>query len=456
MAALRALVVGALAAACGSSTPRTAQHRAAPGDDITLYRDVAVVRQRVTLELPAMPTTVTVELANGVAADQITLLDRGGVTVTGIHARTDPPDEDRGVQAGIASADTEGEGDDREGSAEPPPPITLLYDDDPDPRNEAARIKVVTPTTLRLDVAAPRAGTYALVIGYTTDKLHWDVAYTMTATPSRDRGELRGALAIRNESGIAFHAESARVIDSELAAWRGKTAEHLAASLVGGTHGSTLPAAPRELGAMTLGNGETRVDLVRDASRRLRSVLVYDPIGTKLDNPGPAPLRDIDLGLRPRASTRVTESFEVARDARATAGLPGGPVRLLDRGTDGSLAVLGEARLFDAATRVSEVDTIAVGTAEDVIGTRERREITVDEDNHRIVEEFMITLDNKRAIPVEVLVREHLYRGQNWVLAYHSAPEASKEGPQQISLRTYVPARTKTKLLYVVVYTWNQ
>jgi hypothetical protein len=444
MAALRVIVVGAVVAglvgglvpACGSSAPRTAQHRAAPGDDITLYRDVAVIRQRVTLQLPATPTTVTVELASGVPADRITLLDRGGITVTGIHARTDPPDDN--------------ERDERE-----VPELKLIEDDEPPPQ-DGPRLEVVKPTKLRLDVSAPRAGTYALVIGYTTDTLHWDVAYTIIASPARDRGELRGALAIRNESGIAFRAEAARVVDSDLAAWRGKTAEHLAASLVGGTRGSTLPATARELGAIALGTGETRVDLVHERGRRLRSVLVYDPIGTALDNPGPAPLRDLELGIRPRASTRVTESFEVARDARATLGLPGGPVRLLDRGTSGSLAVLGEARLFDAATRVSEVDTIAVGTAADVTGTRERREITVDEDNHRIVEEFMITLDNKRAIPVEVLVREHLYRGQNWVLAYHSAPEASKEGPQQISLRTHVPARTKTKLLYVVVYTWTQ
>jgi hypothetical protein len=451
MAALRALVVGVLVAACGSSAPRVPQHRAAPGDDITLYRDLAVIRQRVTLELPATPTTVTVELANGVAADQVALLDRGGPTVTGIHARAVPGD--------LTPDDAEPEpGDDVDDDDIPVqgPSVNVFDPDALDARDEPAPFVVAAkPTELRLDVQAPRAGTYSFVLGYTTDKLRWDVAYTMTTTPARDRGELRGALAIRNETGIALHAEAARVIDAELGAWRAKTAEHLAASLVGGTHGSTLPATARELGAIELGTGETRVDLVHEEGQRLRSVLVYDPIGTKLDNPGPAPLRDLDLGMRPRASTRVTESFEVARDARATAGLPGGPVRLLDRRANGSLAVLGEARLFDAATRVSEVDTIAVGTAADVIGTRERREITIDEDNHRIVEEFLITLDNKRAIPVEVLVREHLYRGQNWVLAYHSAPEASKEGPQQISLRTRVPARTKTRLLYVVVYTWN-
>jgi hypothetical protein len=207
---------------------------------------------------------------------------------------------------------------------------------------------------------------------------------------------------------------------------------------------------------MVIGDGETRVDLVRDGSRRLRSVLVYDPIGTRLDHPGSAPLRDATLGTIPKASERVTESFEIARDLRGTQGLPAGPVRLLERNLDGALAVLGEARLFDAATRVSEVDTIAVGTADGVTATRERRELTIDDEARRLTEEFVITLDNMRAIPVEILVREHLYRGQNWTLAYHSAPEATKDGPQQISLRTRVPAKSKTKILYVVVYTWGK
>jgi hypothetical protein len=266
---------------------------------------------------------------------------------------------------------------------------------------------------------------------------------------------LRGALAIRNETGITLKTSTARVIDAELVAWRGKTAEHLAATLVGGTHSSTLPATPRELGRMVLGDGETRVDLVSDGARRMRSVLVYDPIGTKLDYQGASPMREPSLGSQ-KASTRVTESFEVARDTRSTQGLPAGPVRLLERKLDGAMSVLGESRLFDASTRVSDVDTIAVGTADGVTATRERREFTVDEDARRLTEEFLITIDNKRTIAAEVLVREHLYRGQNWTLAYHSAPGASKDGPQQISLRMNVPAKSQTKLLYIVVYTWGQ
>jgi hypothetical protein len=327
-------------------------------------------------------------------------------------------------------------------------------DPDAEPEHPSAR-KRAKPTEVSLDVQAPRAGKYTIAIAYTTQRLRWDVAYTMTTAATRDSAELGGALAIRNETGITIKTATARLIDSELVAWRGKTAEHLAATLVGGTKSSTLPATPRELGRMQLGDGETRVDIVRDRSRQMRSVLVYDPIGTKLDNPGPNPIRDPQQGLFPKPSTRVTESFEVARDTRGTAGLPAGPVRLLERKADGALGVLGQARLFDASTRVSSVDTIAIGTADGVTATRERREITIDDEAKRLTEEFVITIDNKRAIPVEVLVREHLYRGQNWTLAYHSAPAASKDGPQQISLRTRVPAKSEGKIVYVVVYTWT-
>jgi hypothetical protein len=152
----------------------------------------------------------------------------------------------------------------------------------------------------------------------------------------------------------------------------------------------------------------------------------------------------------------VTDSFYIQRYRAATAGLPAGPVRLLERRTDGSLVVLGESRLFEATTRAADVDTIAVGTAENVTGARERRELTIDDENKRIVEEFVITLDNQRPNRASVLLREHLYRGQNWTLAYHSASAAAKEGAQQIALRAEVPPRSQLKILYVVVYTWGQ
>jgi hypothetical protein len=115
--------------------------------------------------------------------------------------------------------------------------------------------------------------------------------------------------------------------------------------------------------------------------------------------------------------------------------------------------VLGEARLYDAATRVAGSDTVAIGTADGVVGHRERRDWSKDPDHKRVSEELLLTIDNARPRPIDIVIREHLYRGQNWTLAYQSAP-AGKEGPQQIALRATVPANGQAKVLYVVVYTW--
>jgi hypothetical protein len=254
--------------------------------------------------------------------------------------------------------------------------------------------------------------------------------------------------------GNALPNVALRVVDADLGPSIRRAAELLAGSYVGAEPTTTPIATPRDVGRIDLADGETRVELLPDARPRpMRSVLVYDPIGVELDRASAAPERAIGLGAGV-ASTRVTESFEVPRDATTARGLPGGPVRLLEQRPDGTLAVLGESRLFDASTRVAEVDTVAIGTADGVVGHRERREYTYDEMHKRLVEDFVISIDNTRARPVEVVVREHLYRGQNWTLAYRSAPVAAKEGPQQISMRMIVPAKGSGKLLYVVVYTW--
>ena len=54
------------------------------------------------------------------------------------------------------------------------------------------------------------------------------------------------------------------------------------------------------------------------------------------------------------------------------------------------------------------------------------------------------------------MVREHLYRGQDWSIAYANVvlTAKDKEGQQQVSMRTRVPANGSAKVYYVVVYTW--
>ncbi len=422
---MRTVALLAALAACHARRPEPIAATSA----ITLYRDVALVEQRVELALPATPTTITIEIAGG--AQQLAILDRGGLQVGALHAASGEPEP--------AAADAEG-GDGEAVDA-----------------GSAAPAEEIGPAAIAIDLAAPRAGTYAITLGYTTNRLQWDADYTITTTPARDEAVVRGALAVRNTTGHAFDRAALHVVDADLATARSRTAEHLGTALTGAVPSTTPVPIARPLGLASLARGETRIELAAiSGPRPMHAVLVYDPIGTKLDNAAAEPSRDPNLGVEAPAPVKISESFEIQRDEHAFAGLPAGPVRLLERHPDGSLGVLGEARMFDAATRVAEVDTIAVGTAEGVTGHRERRELTIDDARKKLTEEFVITLENKRAAPVGVLVREHLYRGQNWGLAYDSTKRPAKEGAQQISLRTSVAANSEQKILYVVVYTWTQ
>jgi hypothetical protein len=435
-AALLVLVI-----ACGAKPPALPSGSAVATDEITLYRDRALIKHRVDVVVPeASHATVSYVVPEGVDLDDVSVVDRGVLNVTALRG---PPERDP-----VAQTPSDNEIDD---DVQANDDLELDLEEDLE-TPEAPKQSPQTPTTITFDVTAPKAGRYSLAIAYVTDRLTWEAAYTMTTTPARTRVALRGAIAIRNKLVMPLPAARVHVVDADLGAWRGQAAEQVGGTLTASASATPM-ATPRVVGDLALANGETRVELLPgDAPRAMRSVLVYDPIGTKLDNSGARPILDATLGTE-RASPRVAESFEVVRPHASSEGLPAGSVRLLERRPDGSLVVLGESRLFDAATRVATVDTIALGTAEGVTGSRERRELSFDEDSRRIVEEFVLTIKNTRAHPVEVVLREHLYRGQNWTLAYQTATEPTKEGPQQISMRMIAPARGEGKVLYVVVYT---
>ena len=398
MARSRLALAVLLCAACGAQARGPARGLDA-ATSVTLYRDRALVAQRVVVDVaPATPTTLQLEVAAGVRPEDVFVVDPGPIRISGLRVVS------------------------------------------PHPQVPGAALR---PTRIELVAAAPRAGRHVVRLGYLTEAITWDATYTLT-TATRATAVLRGALAIRNATGVALAGARLSLVD----------AEHVRTGKLAQTR--TPAVAGRELGIVDLGDGTTRLELLPATTRALRSVLVYDPIGTRLDRNLDYPVRDASLGIHPPASPQLTESVEIERD-RITAGLPGGPVRLLERHADGSLAVLGEARMFDSATRVAETDLVDLRVAHGVTGSRERRELTIDDDHARIVEEFVLSIDNRRAQPIEVVLREHLYRHQTWHLAYYSSfVVAKQEGAQQISLRLAVPARTKSKVLYVVVYPWKK
>jgi hypothetical protein len=457
----RALVIAICAIgaiACGRKPAQqvpTSSGRGAPGLHVTLYRDHAVVAHRLEVVIPAASTTtVKLRLAAGVTPDDVYLVEKSDVVVREVRpvAAPDPRKSTTPDPEGCDETTCVMEGYEKpccakwerksDWSETPKPPVE----------------KPAAPIDVELVLGAAREGKFTMLVGYDTDKLAWDTAYTMTTTPGHDRVLLRGALAIRNSTGLSLRDAHVQVVDARHGTQAQRVTSQVGSDLSGVNRSdpnSTPIAAPREVGRFDVLEGDTRVELLPDAkSRPMRSVLVFDPVGTALDYPHSAPVQDRNLGVVPAPKSLVTESFEIDR-SRETANLPGGPVRLFERRADGSMALLGESTLFGTATLAATVDTVAIGTATQVTGKRERRELTVDNDRKRVVEELAITIDNKRDRPVEVVLREHLYRGENWTIAYRSVFDIAKEGKQQIAMRIAVPAKQKQTVLYVVVYSWG-
>ena len=79
---------------------------------------------------------------------------------------------------------------------------------------------------------------------------------------------------------------------------------------------------------------------------------------------------------------------------------------------DGSLEFIGEDRI-DHTPKDEEV-RIKLGSAFDVVGERRQTDFSVDSRAQWMEEQIEIKLRNHKQQPVQVLVKENLYRWSNW------------------------------------------
>ena len=284
-----------------------------------------------------------------------------------------------------------------------------------------------------------RDGRARFRLRYPTDRLSWQASYTLV---DHDRGgRLHGALVIDNQTGRRWRQAALAIIDAPAPD-----------PAIGG---DDLPPAARLPGRYAIEPGPQRLELaLRDRPLPLRSTLVYDPVGPALDHPTNPPEDAAGYGVQ-RWPTTVDATVKIELGAIADVQLPAGPVRLA--AVDGSgLAWRGEGELLPPATDAERYLTIAIGRIDDVSGRRARTDFVKDAARQRLYEEITVTLTSTRRAPVDVLVREHLYRGPCWKLAYHSTGDGvAKEGAQRIALTTTVPAGGTATVVYRVIYHWS-
>jgi hypothetical protein len=166
----------------------------------------------------------------------------------------------------------------------------------------------------------------------------------------------------------------------------------------------------------------------------------------------PNPVTDRSYGIQSNRQVDVYLQFRNTEAANLGLPLPRGRVRVskLDP-ADNTLEFIGEDAI-DHTPRNESV-LLKMGSAFDVTGERRQLDFRVDTSRKTMTEEIEVTLRNAKKEPVEVQVKEVLYRWVNWEITARNR-DYRKDDARTVYFPVVVPAGGETTVRYSVRYTW--
>jgi hypothetical protein len=325
-----------------------------------------------------------------------------------------------------------------------------------------------TKPTLVWDILSPKAGEQRTRVTYQTGGVTWWADYNLIFNEGKEANsgmlDLSAWVSIINQSGATYPDAKLKLIagDVHRAETRpqpmvGKRMLEMAAAdaaAPGFEQKSFFEFHLYTLGRpATLPNNSTKQIELFDQARQIpaKKVMVY--YGANMGPYDyPSPMTDRDLGVQ--ANKKVDVYLEFRNDKQFGLGvpLPAGRIRVsqLDA-ADTSLEFIGEDRIDH--TPKDETVRVKLGSAFDVVGERRQTDFTVDTKARWLEEAFEIKVRNHKDQPVEVLVKENLYRWNNWKILSQTH-EFTKEDARTIHFPVKVAKDGEAIVRYRVRYTW--
>jgi hypothetical protein len=166
----------------------------------------------------------------------------------------------------------------------------------------------------------------------------------------------------------------------------------------------------------------------------------------------PTAYTDRDIGVEMNKKVDVYLEFKNDKQFGLGVPLPAGRIRVsqLDKADD-SLEFIGEDTIDH--TPKDELVRVKLGSAFDVVGERRQVDFAVDTKARWLEEEIEVKLRNHKAQPVDVVVKENLYRWSNWKILTKTH-NFTKEDSRTINFPVKVPKDGEAVVRYRVRYTW--
>jgi hypothetical protein len=156
-------------------------------------------------------------------------------------------------------------------------------------------------------------------------------------------------------------------------------------------------------------------------------------------------------GAQSHEKVVVVREFLNTKENKLGVPLPKGKVRFYKENDDGDIEFVGE-NLIDHTPKNEEVKIIT-GNSFDLKGERKQVDFRYHSNHRQVDEKFMITIKNRKDIPVQIRVVEHLYRWNNWEIT-NSTHSYIKENSDTIHFDVDLKPNEEKELNYSVKYSW--
>lgn len=326
---------------------------------------------------------------------------------------------------------------------------------------------LITRPTLVWDIQTARGGEHRTRVTYQTAGITWWADYNLVFNEGRDANsgtvDLGAWVSIVNQSGASYPDARLKLIAGDVhrveppqRVYMQKRAMAMAEAADAGA--GFEEKAFFEFHLYTLGRPTTLPDnstkqlelFDRATAVPAKKLLVY--YGAPGYSAWGGPYTERDYGTAANRKVDVYLEFRNGKAQGLGMPLPAGRVRVakLD-GADDSLEFIGED-VIDHTPKDENV-RIKLGSAFDVVGERRQVDFAVDTKARTMEEEIEVKLRNHKDQPVEVLVRETLFRWSDWTMLSKSQ-DFAKEDARTIHFPVRIAKDGEATVRYRVRYRW--
>jgi hypothetical protein len=327
---------------------------------------------------------------------------------------------------------------------------------------------LMTRPTLVWDVSAENAGRENTRVTYQTAGITWWADYNLQFTEGANANsgflDVGAWVSILNRSGTAYPDARLKLIAGDVqraqpaapnAELMARRAFEAADAIQGFAEQSFFEFHLYTLGRNTTiaDNSTKQIELFPKVLRvPAKKLLVYYGLAPGYGDFGGGRMTARDLGLPMNTKVDVYLEFENREAAGLGIPLPSGRMRVsqLDAADD-TLEFIGE----DVIDHTPKDETVRVrlGSAFDVVGERRQVAFNIDVNAERMEETIEVKVRNHKTEPVEVLVREVLYRWTNNDIV-ESTHAYEREDARTVHFPVTIPADGEAVVRYRVRYTW--